>query len=267
MAGRTSHYAIDPRGDYVFGIVAEQPMRSHQGREHRLVHPGQLVAWDPSNTHSGSSVHDQPRSWRLMIIEVADLADLASDQDTDILANVPFPQPVLSDEGLAREFVRLHTALETPCTRLEREERLTGWLHTLVGRFSTLRSPRSTPGPRGDKAFRAVCDYLRDRPERDVGLDELAAVVGIGKFRLVRLVRDRTGLPPHALQLARRIRVARRLLEAGQTTAATATATGFADQSHLHRHFQRGLGPTPSEYQRRFGTRSEHFAPMSGTPS
>jgi transcriptional regulator GlxA family with amidase domain len=95
-------------------------------------------------------------------------------------------------------------------------------------------------------------DFLGDWPERNVGLDELAAAAGIGKFRLIRLFHERTGLPPHALQLAHRIRKARRLLEAGETIADVAAATGFADQSHLHRHFQRGLGLTPGEYQRRF---------------
>ena len=65
----------------------------------------------------------------------------------------------------------------------------------------------------------------------------------------------RTGLAPHALQLAHRIRLARRLIEAGETIAATAAAAGFADHSHLHRHFQRGLGLTPGEYQRRFRRR------------
>jgi AraC-like DNA-binding protein len=45
----------------------------------------------------------------------------------------------------------------------------------------------------------------------------------------------------HALQVAQRIRVARRRLEAGESIADTAAATGFADQSHLHRHFQRSL--------------------------
>ena len=82
-------------------------------------------------------------------------------------------------------------------------------------------------------------------------LDELAAA-GVAKFRLIRLFRDWTGLPPHALQVAHRIRVARRMLEANQTIAETAAATGFADQSHLHRHFQRSLGLTPGEYQTRF---------------
>jgi transcriptional regulator GlxA family with amidase domain len=78
----------------------------------------------------------------------------------------------------------------------------------------------------------------------------LASAAGIGKFRLIRLFREQTGLPPYAFQIAHRIRRARRLLEAGQPIASVAASTGFADQSHLHRHFQRSLGITPLTYQR-----------------
>ena len=42
------------------------------------------------------------------------------------------------------------------------------------------------------------------------------------------------------------------MFEAGVTIGEAATATGFADQSHLHRHFQRSLGLTPAQYQLRF---------------
>jgi AraC-like DNA-binding protein len=100
--------------------------------------------------------------------------------------------------------------------------------------------------------LRLASDYLGDRLGENIGLDELAAAAGIGKFRLVRLFRERTGLPPHALQIAHRVRAARRLLEAGEAISSAAAATGFADQSHLHRHFARTLGMTPGEYQKRF---------------
>jgi AraC-like DNA-binding protein len=252
MAGRTTRYAIEPRGEYVFGIVAGQPMRSRRGRERRLVRPGQLVAWDPSAAHSGTAVDGRPWASRLMVVEVGDLGSLAGDQESDLLVDVAFAEPVLSDPELTSSFLRLHTALETPVTRLERDQRLTEWLRVLVERFSTARPSRSPLSPRDDRALRLACDYLGDRPERNVGLEELAAQAGIGKFRLIRLFRERTGLPPHALQVAHRIRAARRLLEAGETIAETAAATGFADQSHLHRHFRRSLGLTPGEYQARF---------------
>jgi AraC-like DNA-binding protein len=252
MAGQTTHYAIEPRGEYVFGIVAGRTMRSRRGRERRLVRPGELVAWDPSNPHAGTAVDGQPWSARLMVIAVAELAALAGDQESILPADVAFPEPVLRDPELTASFKQLHTALEAPVTRLERDERLTEWLRALIERFSTKRPQRSTPSPGDERALRLARDYLADRPERNVGLDELAAAAGIGKFRLVRLFRERTGLPPHALQVAYRVRAARRLLEAGETIAATAATTGFADQSHLHRHFQRSLGVTPGEYQKRF---------------
>jgi transcriptional regulator GlxA family with amidase domain len=70
-----------------------------------------------------------------------------------------------------------------------------------------------------------VLSDLADRPERNV---ELAAA-GIGKFRLIRLFGEPTGQTPHALQVAHRIRKARRLLEAGETIADIAAATGFVD--------------------------------------
>jgi len=252
MAGQTTRYAIEPRGEYIFGIVGGQPMRSRRGRERRLVQPGQLLAWDPSQAHAGTAVADQPWSSRLIVVEVADLVDLAGDDETDLLADIAFPDPVIADPELAAAFLRLHTALEEPALRLERDELLFAWLSTLIERFSTVRPPRPPLSPREDRAFRVACDYLADQPERNIGLDELAAAAGIGKFRLIRLFRARTGLAPHALQLAHRIRLARRLIEAGETIAATAAEAGFADHSHLHRHFQRGLGLTPGEYQRRF---------------
>jgi AraC-like DNA-binding protein len=252
MAGQTTRYAMEPRGEYIVGVVTRQPMRSRRGPERRLVRPGQLVAWDPSGAHSGRSVDDQPWSSRLMVIEVDALAALAGSQESDLLDGIAFPEPVVSDTELVRGFLRLHAALEAPMTRLERDERLGGWLRALVERSSSTRLPRPPLSLRDNRALRQACEYLADQPERNVGLDELAAAAGVDKFHLTRLFRERIGLPPHALQIAHRIRNARRLLEAGQTIAATAAATGFADQSHLHRHFQRGLGLTPGEYRRRF---------------
>lgn len=251
MAGQTTQYAMEPRGEYVFGVISGRAMRSRRGRERRLVRPGQLLAWDPSGAHAGAAVDAKPWSARLMIVEVADLSALARDPEADPLSDVAFPEPILSDSGLATAFLRLHIALETPGTRLERDEQLAGWLRVLIERSPAGRSHRPVLHARDDRAFRLACEYLGDQPERNIGLDELAAAANIGKFRLIRLFRERTGLPPHALQIAHRVRRARRLLETGETIAATAAVTGFADQSHLHRHFERSLGVTPGAYQRR----------------
>src|SRR3954467_2669407 len=242
MVGQTSRYAIEPRAEYVFGIVSGAPMRARRGRRTYLVRPGELVAWDPSARHSGWAPDGRPWRSRLMVVEAADLQALASDTEIDPLSDIVFPDPVRSDPGLASRFVRMHRGLESSSTRLERDERLAEWLHEVIERASPARRARSLRTPRDDRALRLASEYMAENPERNVGLDELAAVAGIGKFRLVRLFRERTGLPPHAWQIAHRVRRARRLLEAGTSIAETAATTGFADQSHLHRHFRRSLG-------------------------
>lgn len=252
MAGQTTQYALNPRGEYVFGVLAAQPMRAHRGRQKWLVEPGQIVAWDPSDAHSGTAVDGRPWQARLMVVEFADLTALVHDSDGDgLLSDTMFPEPVLSDPELAARFLRVHAALETASTRLERDEQLTQWLRDLVERHAHRRPPYRSLTAHDGRALRDALEYLAEHFERNVGLDELANVVGIGKFRLIRLFRQQLGLAPHALQIAYRVRVARRLLERGETIAATAAATGFADQSHLHRHFQASIGWTPGQYRRR----------------
>src|SRR6185295_5160021 len=154
MAGRTTRYAIEPRGEYVFGIVAGQPMRSRRGRERRLVRPGQLVAWDPSQAHAGAAVDGRPWASRLMVVEVADLAALADDPERDPLADIVFPQPVIADRALALSFERLHAALDSSATRLERDERLAEWLREVIERCSAQRPTRAPLSGRDDRALR-----------------------------------------------------------------------------------------------------------------
>ena len=254
MAGQTTEYTVQPTDEYVFGVVDRAPMISQRGHERRTVCPGQLVAWDPSQRHTGTAVDDRPWTARLMVVRAADLSLLAGDPDVDRLSSdVGFREPVVSEPGLVRGFRIMHAALAGPTTRLAHDELVAQWLRAVISRVgSPGRSKRARPRRRDDRALRIALDYLAQHPERNVGLDELATVAGVGRFHLIDAFRDGTGLAPHAFQIAHRIRTARRLLESGATITETAVATGFADQSHLHRHFRRSLGMTPGEYQRRF---------------
>src|SRR5262249_35841306 len=100
MAGRTAHYAIEPRGEYVFGVVDEQPTRPGRGTGRRVRRRGQLVAGDPPQAHAGSAVDGRAWTARLMVVEVADLAAMGQDPEADPLADVAFPEPLLQDAEL-----------------------------------------------------------------------------------------------------------------------------------------------------------------------
>lgn len=93
-----------------------------------------------------------------------------------------------------------------------------------------------------------VLQRLRD-DEANPGLDELAALVGLSRFQLVRAVKRATGLSPLAWRQNARIVQARGLLRGGTAIAETAHATGFTDQSHFHRVFRAHVAATPRTYQ------------------
>jgi AraC-like DNA-binding protein len=81
-----------------------------------------------------------------------------------------------------------------------------------------------------------------------VSLGDLAAHVGLSPYHLLRSFRAQVGITPGAYQIQLRVLEARRRLREGAGIAATATELGFADQSHLTRHFQRIMGTSPGRY-------------------
>ena len=91
-------------------------------------------------------------------------------------------------------------------------------------------------------------EVLHERYTENVTLAELAAAAALSRFHLVRSFTALYGMSPHAYQVQLRVKQACRLLRTGATCAGTASAVGFADQSHLARHFRRVMGVAPRQY-------------------
>ncbi|MBB3662080.1 MULTISPECIES: helix-turn-helix transcriptional regulator [Prauserella salsuginis group] len=96
--------------------------------------------------------------------------------------------------------------------------------------------------------LRPVMDRLR-RDEANPQLDELAQLVGMTRYELVRAMRRATGLAPLAWRQNARIVRARHLLRSGLPIADTAQALGFTDQSHFHRVFRAHVAASPGVYR------------------
>lgn len=92
-----------------------------------------------------------------------------------------------------------------------------------------------------------MADRLQDAPD----LEEMAALVGVSRFHLLRAFQKETGLSPRQWAMQLRTCRARGLLRAGVPATEVAHALGFADQSHLNRHFRAAYGITPGELGRR----------------
>lgn len=115
-------------------------------------------------------------------------------------------------------------------------------LRTYTTQSQTPQSPqRLTP-----QQIRQAIDYLHAHLAQDISLDQLAQTVNLSSSHLRRLFKQATGLAPHQYLLKLRVNRAKELLLTGSfSVGEVALQVGFADQSHLHRHFKRVFGVTP----------------------
>ena len=95
-----------------------------------------------------------------------------------------------------------------------------------------------------------IDDYIQERLDADLSLEELAAIAGIGTAHFRWLFKQTTGLAPHQYVTQCRVEKASILLRRGKLSIAEVAAeVGFFDQSHLSRHVRRLLGVTPKDLQ------------------
>ncbi|PSN11246.1 AraC family transcriptional regulator, partial [filamentous cyanobacterium CCP5] len=220
----------------------------YRGATHQA-HRGELVIIHPGEVHTGHAGEAAGWCYRMLYPSVdwmVQSAEGVGGADPD----PHFFQPVIADPVLVNQFRRLHQALETSDSQLERQSRLLAWMSRLIQRHGERRCWQ----PSGQKTalieVRQAQDYLHSHYAKPVSLEQLAGLTQLPPIKLLRSFRRVTGLPPHAYQVQLRVRQSKRLLAAGLPIVQVAADTGFADQSHLNRHFKRLVGVTPGQYIR-----------------
>jgi len=156
--------------------------------------------------------------------------------------------PVISTSLLSR-LQSFSNALRPGISALELQSRTVELADVLVAELiagATDNPPGAAPTVRRVMRMR---ECLEDEG-LNVDLDTLARAADLDRFQALRAFKKCFGLPPHAYQLRLRITRARQLLLQGASASEVAANCGFADQSHLIRHFKRIAGVTPSQYVR-----------------
>ncbi|MDF3302607.1 AraC family transcriptional regulator [Streptomyces sp. K1PA1] len=232
---------------FVIAAIAEGVEVFHHRGADRYAGPGALALVNPDTPHTGRA--GGPEGWRYGAVYPAPGLVAAIAAETTRLRGTPgFVSPVLDDPYAARLVHQVLRAAEEG-NALAADTLLRVAVTRLLRRNGGTPSPRQVPtaGARTAARARAV---LEERMADPPSLEVLAADLGTGPFALLRAFRDAYGMPPHAWLTDARVRRVRRLLDAGTAPAEAALTVGFADQSHLSRHFSRIVGVPPGAYQR-----------------
>ncbi|MFJ8677424.1 helix-turn-helix domain-containing protein [Streptomyces sp. NPDC093589] len=156
--------------------------------------------------------------------------------------------PLIADRLLRHRVHQLHATLGDPGETFQAESRLAFLRERLRFHLAASRRPATRPGRGTVRLAATLRDLLDARLQDGIALQEAAGLLHAHPTRLLRAFRMIYGLPPHAYLTGRRIEAARRMLLDGRRPAEVATAVGFHDQAHLHRHFTRHVGTTPGRY-------------------
>jgi AraC family transcriptional regulator len=157
-------------------------------------------------------------------------------------------------ESVCRQLVREMTCGDG-CSKMMIESLAHQLVICLIRQHSSLSgskalAARSGPGYRDWRLRRAI-DYLEAHLPEDVGLDEVAKVVGLSAARIAVLFREGTGEPPHRWLMNRRFaRACELLADPSLSVTEIAHRCGFASSQHLATVTRRRLATTPTAYRR-----------------
>jgi AraC-like DNA-binding protein len=245
-----SGHAYDPHDhdDMLIGYTEQGVQRFQCHRSlHRSV-PGRAILIEPGALHDGHAPEAGGFTYAMLYLPQAWVERAARRLALPGLAGVEaaFGHTLVDDRALFDVIRQAFVALHGNEGRLARDQTLDRLLLQLGTR---LRDAPLTGDPTASPAVSRVRDLLHERMDGNLGLDELAELAGIDRFRLTRLFQRAFGTSPHAYLVRLRLRAARRLLATGRTPAQVAAEVGFADQSHLGRWFRRAYRMTPAAYR------------------
>ena len=244
-------HAYDPHwhDSYLIGFTEQGVQQFHCRRALFSSVPGQTFFLEPGDIHDGHAPTPGGFTYSTLYLEPAwlerALPALFEQAPADCLPGVPRTQP--DDPGLLPCIANALQALSDNEPRMVRDAAL----DALLERISrSLHWRQQLPGnPQIPSVALRARDYLHAHFHENIGLDELARVCGVDRFRLSRAFKAAFGIAPHGYLIQLRLVRARRLLALGTSPADVASDLGFADQSHLGRWFRRANGLTPGAYR------------------
>lgn len=99
--------------------------------------------------------------------------------------------------------------------------------------------------------MRRITEYMEGHLGDAIQVSDFAQLAGMSRSHFNQAFRATTGMPPYRWHLHARIRRAQELLlDATLPLAEIALRTGFADQSHFTKIFQRHVGTSPGAWRR-----------------
>ncbi|CCP10709.1 Uncharacterized HTH-type transcriptional regulator ybfI [Stenotrophomonas maltophilia SKK35] len=237
-------YAPHRHDTYAVGYTVSgvQSFKYRRTQQHGL--PGTVLVLHPDELHDGQAGTAEGFRYRMAYVSPWHIQQMLGG------TSLPF-----IDGGVSRD-PRLRAAIALLLQRLHARPDPLQHLDALHDLARSLVAAAGRPQTKTRPDFFAVArarEYMLDRLNQGVTLDDLASVAGTDRWQLSRDFRAVLGTSPYRFLTMRRLDRVRALLVKGAPIALAALEAGFYDQSHMARHFASVYGSPPARWLQRLG--------------
>jgi transcriptional regulator GlxA family with amidase domain len=131
---------------------------------------------------------------------------------------------------------------------LKQQELFFDCMHELL-QPANYNDQQQLPASKKDSRIQLLIDFIRSHYKEDISLQQLADLVRLNPFHLVRLFKKPIGVSPYDYLLIIRAEQAKELLRKGFKVQDAATGSGFYDSSHFNRMFYKTTGTSPKSFR------------------
>lgn len=233
-------FSLHRHDTYAVGITLAGVQTFRYRGEQRHCLPGQFHILHPDEVHDGSAGTDEGFGYRIVYVDPRLIQQA--------LGGGPLPfvrSPVVEASFLSEGFSFDAWDMDLEIDDVSRIEMVVAIANLLVA-ASAEGAPKPTAFASG--AVSRVRDLIAARPTERRSMAEFERLSGLDRWTLARQFRAAFGTSPSRFRTLRQLDCVRRSLTKGAALAEASVAAGFADQSHMSRHFKSAYGLTPAAW-------------------
>jgi AraC-like DNA-binding protein len=231
-------FSLHRHDTYALGITTSGVQEFRYRGARRICLPGQLHFLHPDELHDGGPATPEGFAYRIAYVEPAVIQAALGGRP------LPFAEPVRDPGPADAGLVGLLADIDEPLDELG-----VAAAATAIADALDVAAGRAEPRePLDTGAVMAVREHLAAHPTGETRAADLERIAGMDRWSIARQFRRAFGTSPDRYRRMRRLAVARDAIAAGEPLATVAAGTGFADQSHMTRHFTRTYGLTPGRW-------------------
>jgi AraC-like DNA-binding protein len=205
---------------------------------------GNLIVIHPDEVHDGRAGAEPGFRYRMIYLQPALVRDALGDRAKAL----PFVHDVLSrDQRLYEALLAAFSDMTRPLDELERDQVIAAISDALLEMDPSARVAAASD--RHDCRVEIAREYLDACFQQSVTSAQLERISGLDRYSMARAFRRRFGTSPYRYLTMRRLDQVRASLRTRVSLADAAFDAGFADQSHMNRHFKQAFGLSPGRWR------------------